>query len=191
MSKYLMILFLSLFEGCTSIKNDSPGKEIGNRNSSAISNRVEITNESASVSPTPSGSSYDSINTAETSRNTRCEDYRLETARHDDSNFINLFQGGATPKIIKLPTGLSVNGFALNYVKKTGNGFLFSIEYGSRFYYGKEFHFVCKGGEFYLTKVFVRTHDQADPENSTKESTMRITPPVSLDRFSIANYMKE
>lgn len=190
MNKYFLVFLLSALTGCTAVPQNPV--ILGNtiRNGSGSSNSVPIGGDSVIVNSTPIGAPHTSPR-SEISRKTDCRDFALETGKDEEYNLINIKQDGVTTNVIKLPTGLSKIGFALNFAKKTNDGFLFSIEYGSRFYYEKEFYFGCKRGGFYLTKVIVRTHDQGDPEESPKDLTMRVHPAVPLDRFLITDYMTE
>ena len=191
MSKCFLIFLLSFCIACVSGTDKTAGNGTANENEPGLTNHVaQNTDNFVGMQSTPSATIINS-GMPSAARKTRCQDYRLETVREGESNLIKVIQENEITKIIKLPTGLSVNGFSLRDAKKSKDGFEFSIDYGSRLYYGKDFHFVCNDGGFYLTKIFVRTHDQADPENSSKESTVRVKPPVSLDDFSIADYMKE
>jgi hypothetical protein len=120
-----------------------------------------------------------------------CNELDFKLLREHDANLIYVTRSETTVETIKLPTGLVVNGFSVNFVKKTKNGFQFSVEYGSRYYYEKTFYFNCRDGKFFLTQLRVQSHDQANPEKTSKNSLVKIRPAVKLERFDISNYMKE
>jgi hypothetical protein len=94
-------------------------------------------------------------------------------------------------KTINLPNQSEFNGFSLNWAKNTNNGFEISIEYGSRYYYEKQFNFVCKQEKFYLDKVKTNTFDKNDPEKTGEVFTKLIKPELNLEKFTITDFMKD
>lgn len=116
--------------------------------------------------------------------------YSVVEVRDSEGNYVNIVQGDKVLKTIKLPTGIERNGFGFNWAKKTKGGFEISVEYGSRYYYGKRFNFICKQHKFYLSKIIVDSFDKAYPEKwNTK--VIRVKPNVSLERFVITDFMLE
>lgn len=110
---------------------------------------------------------------------------------------------GSTPKIlnvvvgdeiraaIKVPTDSDAMGFSLKATEKTKEGFKVTIEYGSRYYYKKQFYFICKEGGFYLHRVIVESFDKNDPEsmNNWDRKEVKIKPNLPIEKFSIFDYL--
>lgn len=115
--------------------------------------------------------------------------YKVEKNRDDEFNLVNIVQDDKVVETLKLPTGLSQNGFALNWAKKTQRGFEISIEYGSRFYYQKEFNFECKESQFYLTKIITNTFDKNDPKKSWRKRKTNIKPNIPFSNFKVTDYI--
>lgn len=187
MTKNLLLLFVAMNLGCSpaSSGRSEDVQSDAHRNSSVVKSNTlaDAPNEGPVPSQLETNATY--------GVRADCEEFEVLTKKDADANFINIVSDGKVAESIKLPRGIAVNGFSLNYAKKTENGFMFSIEYGSRFYYYKEFRFTCRNGTFYLTEILVSTHDQADPENSGKESTVRVEPNQPLGDFSVTAYMKD
>ena len=116
--------------------------------------------------------------------------YSVVEVRDPEANYVNIARGGKLLQSIRLPTDMERNGFGFNWAKKTKEGFEISVEYGSRFYYGKRFNFICKQGAFYLSKVIVDSFDKNNPEKWHKR-VMRVTPNLPLEKFSITDFMLE
>ncbi len=128
-----------------------------------------------------------------TSKAFDCSDpnrYRVVEVRGPEANYVNIARGGKVLRSIRLPTGMERNGFGFNWAKKTKGGFEISVEYGSRFYYGKRFNFICKRGTFYLNKVIMDSFDENNPEKWHKRM-VRVTPDLPLEKFSITDFMPE
>jgi hypothetical protein len=115
--------------------------------------------------------------------------YKVERDRDDEFNLVNIVQNNKIVETLKLPTGLSQNGFAINWVKKKKSGFEISIEYGSRFYYQKDFGFLCKNSQLYLITIKTTTFDKHNPENSWKEYMTNVKPIVPLSNFRVTDYL--
>ena len=177
---------MTLFTNCS--KSNSSGIEnVGNveKHSINITNtKLEIKNENSEI---------------ETAKNDKsdifdCSDpksYKVEEDRNDKFHIINFIQNNEVVGTLKTPTGLTYNGFALNWARKTKLGFEVSIEYGSRFYYEKNFEFICKNHQLYLTRIKITTFDKNNPENSWKESKKVVKPNISLSNFEITDYITE
>lgn len=93
---------------------------------------------------------------------------------------------------ISLPTQDDIQGFSINWIKETENGFEISIEYGgSSRYYNKIFRFIFKNGNFELKYILINTFDKQNPEDEdsyfTKIDTLRS--PVHVDDFKMENYL--
>jgi hypothetical protein len=128
-----------------------------------------------------------------TSKTIDCSDpnrYSVVEVRDPEANYANITRGGKVLQSIRLPTGMERNGFGFNWAKKTKEGFEISVEYGSRFYYGKRFNFICKRGAFYLSKVIVDSFDKNNPEKWHKR-VIRVRPNLPLEKFSITDFMLE
>ena len=190
MRKYHLVILVILFVNCNSNRVQSVRVDNDNEVSPIAKKQNDVRPSPAKDLPSLNRVNSNSPNSF-TPVTTMCKDFQVETSRERDRNLINIITSNGNISSITLPTGGEKNGFALNFAKKTRDGFLFSIEYGSRFYYEKEFYFVCKKSAFYLTSVMVRSHDQADPESSSKESKVNISPKVALDKFNIDDFMKE
>ncbi len=66
---------------------------------------------------------------------------------------LNIVAGDEVEVAIKLPTDSDAQNFSLDSAEKTKEGFNITIEYGSRYYYKKQFYFICKEGDFYLREA--------------------------------------
>jgi hypothetical protein len=103
--------------------------------------------------------------------------------------FIELRYDGIPVETVAVPyqADSGVNGFSLNWAKKTKEGFEISIEYGSRMYFSKRLMFECRDSEFLLTKIHVESFDKTNPSKWTNK-TISVRPPVSIRDFRILNY---
>lgn len=117
------------------------------------------------------------------------KDFNLLVSDKNGSKSVNIIEGNATKKTINLPNQSDVNGFSLNWARETKEGFEISIEYGSRFYYDKNFSFVCKEEKFYLAEIKINTFDKHDPENFGKEYVKEVKPNLPLDQFLINKFI--
>ncbi|WP_157495113.1 hypothetical protein [Flavobacterium sp. KJJ] len=79
-------------------------------------------------------------------------------------------------------------GYSTNYLKLQKDGFSYSIEYGSRYYYNYEFYFEFRKDNFYLKKIEMKSFDRANPK-ITKSKTRLISSKVSFEKFNIENYL--
>lgn len=104
---------------------------------------------------------------------------------------LNIVVGDEVMTAIKIPTQSDANGFALNWAKKTKEGFEISVEYGSRYYFEKQFNFICKEDSFYLYKVKIESFDKNDPESMDKpdEKEIQIKPNLPIEKFSLFDYL--
>jgi hypothetical protein len=104
---------------------------------------------------------------------------------------LNIVAGDETRVAIRIPTYSDANGFSLRSAEKTKEGFEITIEYGTRYYYQKQFDFICKEGDFYLYKVKVESFDKFDPasrENWDRKE-IEIKPNLPVGKFSIFDYL--
>ena len=110
---------------------------------------------------------YPADNSSKTLRCGGPNAYSVDVVRDPirEADDVNIVQGGKLLKTISLP-GQEVNGFSLDWARKTKAGFEFSIEYGSRYYYHKQFIFICRRNKFYLSRVIVDSFDKHNPEKS-------------------------
>ena len=104
---------------------------------------------------------------------------------------LNIVAGDEIKVAIKVPTDSDAQNFSLNSTGKTKGGFEITIEYGTRYYYQKQFNFICKEGNFYLYKVKVESFDKFNPAsrvNWTKKE-IKINPNLPIEKFSIFDYL--
>ena len=106
------------------------------------------------------------------------------------SNDVVIEQDSKVLWSIRLPTGAERNGSALDWAKKTKEGFELSVEYGSRYYYHKRFVFLCKRDKFYLSEVIVDSFDKVNPEHRRKK-TVKVKPSFPIEKFYIDDFMLE
>jgi hypothetical protein len=92
---------------------------------------------------------------------------------------------------IKVPTDSNAQNFVLNSTEKTKEGFEITIEYGTRYYYKKQFNFVCKEGDFYLYKMRVESFDKFDSVSRKKwdRKEVKVEPNLPIEKFSIFDYL--
>lgn len=157
---------------------------------------VPPANEKATtVNAAPTATTTPAASPSQTSPSGECADASglclnvVEDAEREAKN-INIVDGGKTKSVIKLPSPQDYNGYALNWAKKTADGFEVSIEYGSRNYFNKSFEFVKKDDTFYLTEIKVKTFDKQNPEKIEKK-TVKVEPTVAVDKFNIEDYMND
>lgn len=122
----------------------------------------------------------------------KCGDkvFTLVVRYKDDSKSIDLLEDKTVKNTINLPNQNEVNGFSLNQVKETKEGFGISIEYGSRLYYQKNFDFVCKQNSFYLREVKITSFDKHNPDSSWKETSRIINPKLPIEKFLVADFLR-
>lgn len=117
------------------------------------------------------------------------KDFNLAALYKNGKKSVVIEEGTATIKKINLPNQSFVNGFSLNWARETKKGFEISIEYGSRFYYEKNFIFICQQKDFYLSEIKIVTFDKQDLENSWKEYSTKTKPALTLEKFSIDDFI--
>ena len=117
-----------------------------------------------------------------------CANYDVEEA--PDINSVRVVSRGHVVHTIKLLTDRERNGFAFDGVKKTQAGFELAIEYGSRIFYRKNFIFICRRGQFYLSRIGVDSFDRQNPDKWSKK-VIKVQPNVPLEKFSITDFMLE
>lgn len=115
--------------------------------------------------------------------------YTLLVESSDDSKRVIIREARKDIKSIELPTQSEVNGFSLNWAKQIEGGIEISIEYGSRFYYNKDFRLNCRGALFFLSEIRVTSFDKRDPQRTWKERTTRIDPEIPLETFFITEFI--
>jgi hypothetical protein len=180
MSSYFLILIVFFLIACSEV-NSSKIAEVNHQptiSNKILDDKLEINNVQ-----TPKNEDSKTFDCSASN------DYKVEKNRDEEFNLVNIIQDDKIVETIKLPTGLSQNGFALNWAKKTKSGFEMSIEYGSRFYYQKEFKFECKDHQLYLTSINITTFDKNDPEKSWKKRKTDINPNVLISNFKVTDYM--
>ncbi len=115
-------------------------------------------------------------------------DVRIDST---NSRELSIQKGQLIKDKIQIPTQEAIQGFAVNWIKETDYGFEISIEYGSRYYYQKDFRFYYENEIFVLKNVLVNTFDKHNSESKeryiTKTDTLRT--PVKLRDFKIENYL--
>jgi hypothetical protein len=108
-----------------------------------------------------------------------------------ESKILNIVAGNEIKGAIKIPTDSDAQNFSLSSTEKTAEGFRITIEYGVRYYYRKQFNFICKEGDFYLNKVDVESFDDADPKSRDRwdRKEIKISPEVPVEKFSMFDYL--
>src|ERR1044072_4889356 len=119
-----------------------------------------------------------------------CDEYSVEEGTDPGTNSVKIVRGGQVLHTIKLLTVAERNGFAFDGVKKTKQGFEMAVEYGSRFFYRKNFIFICRHNKFYLSKIGIDSFDKQNPEKWSRK-VIRVRPNVPLEKFSITDFMLE
>lgn len=104
---------------------------------------------------------------------------------------LNIVVGDEVKTAIKIPTDSDAMGFSLSSTEKTKEGFEITIEYGSRYYYQKQFNFICKEDNFYLYKVKIESFDKNDPESMDNwdKKEIQIKPNLPIEKFSLFDYL--
>src|SRR2546423_1696081 len=108
-----------------------------------------------------------------------------------DPTILNVVAGDEIKAAIKIPTDSDAQNFSLISTEKTKEGFEITIEYGVRYYYKKQFNFICKEGNFYLYKVKVESFDDADPKSRDNwdRKEIKIKPNLPIEKFSMFDYL--
>lgn len=104
---------------------------------------------------------------------------------------LNVVSGDKIRVALKIPTDSDAQNFVLNSTEKTKEGFEITIEYGTRYYYKKQFNFVCKEGDFYLYKMKVESFDKFDSVSRKKwdRKEVMVEPNLPIEKFSIFDYL--
>jgi hypothetical protein len=104
---------------------------------------------------------------------------------------LNVVSGDKIRVAIKVPTDSNAQNFSLSSTEKTKEGFEITIEYGTRYYYKKQFNFVCKEGDFYLYKMKVESFDKFDSVSREKwdRKEVKVEPNLPIEKFSIFDYL--
>lgn len=183
------VFLLSIVTGCsadnsaktTSFPNSNA--TVHNRNSNIPDKQVPPSDESSKTLDCNDPNGYSLVVVEDPSRN--IED--TITA----PKILNIVVGNKIKTAIKIPTGSDANGFSLDSAEKTKEGFEIRIEYGTRYYYEKQFKFICKENNFYLYKVKTEMRDKNQPENwdEPNEKEVQIEPELPIERFSIFDYL--
>jgi hypothetical protein len=106
------------------------------------------------------------------------------------AGILNIIVGDETKVAIKVPSDSDAQNFVLSPPEKTKEGFEITIDYGTRYYYQKQFNFICKEGNFYLNKVRVVSFDKFDHVSKNWDrKEMKIRPNMPIEKFSIFDYL--
>ncbi len=181
MNNFILIILLLIPTACSDFKSS---KNVEDSDKTPISNEVILVSNNLQ--------NNNLILKSEDSNKFDCSElngYKVEKDRDNEFNLVNIVQDEKIVETLKLPTGLSQNGFALNWAKRTKSGVEISIEYGSRFYYQKNFIFECVNHQLYLTKINITTFDKHNPEKSWKERKTDVKPKVPLSNFKVTDYI--
>jgi hypothetical protein len=116
------------------------------------------------------------------------KEFNLLVMNKSQKKYVNLLENNAIIKTINLPRQPDVNGFSLRWAREAKGGFEIAIDYGSRLYYHKNFSFICKQNNFYLSEVKITTFDKHNPE-TLEEYTNTIKPNLPLEKFSVTDYI--
>jgi len=94
-------------------------------------------------------------------------------------------------KVIQMPNQSEYQGFAIDWVKPSKNGFQISIEWGTRIFHHIDFDFDCKKTGFYLSTITHETFDKHYPENEKlyKTRIKKIIPLLPIEKFAVRNFM--
>ena len=103
-----------------------------------------------------------------------------------------IFVDGELVMTVDLPNSGEVKNFTLEKVEKTKNGFKLLADWGGwNNHYNLQYHFKCENQNFYFYKMQIESignEDPGDPNNWKKEEK-NIDPNVSIEKFSILNYL--
>lgn len=118
--------------------------------------------------------------------------YLLYDIENFESNTrkIDITVNGKLKQTIELPTQSDFNGFAVNSLKADSKGFALSVEYGSRFYYNKIFHFTYKNNFFCLDKISALSFDKQHPQQ-IKKYTKNIGLQDAVKTLFLKNYLTD
>ncbi len=89
---------------------------------------------------------------------------------------------------IKILTPDEAQGFSVNWIKDIGSGFEISIEYGSRYYFQKDFQFIFENNSFYLRKIITNSFDK-NKAGKYKKDTKVLDKPINITNFKIEDYI--
>lgn len=116
-------------------------------------------------------------------------DVRIDST---DKRELSIQKGMLITDRIEIPTQESIQGFAVNWIKATEDGFEISIEYGgSGRYYQKKFRFYYQDNDFVLKNILIDTFDKQNPEdeNSYIKKTDTLKVPVKFKGFKVEDYL--
>jgi hypothetical protein len=114
--------------------------------------------------------------------------YQLIRARTYTAHQLRLVQHRRLLYTLDFPSQDERQGFAVNWVRKTPQGFALSIEYGTRVWVTRHFFFAYRQHHFYLVQIRTMRLDKFRPEKLTK-TTKTLVHPVELSHFVLTNYM--
>lgn len=187
MNGYLTFCLLIIAVGCSCNNSaemtgfSDKYKNVQNHNNSVSNRTAAVSNKNAKTLDCGDANSYNLV-------------VEEDTSQDADDTFrkvLNVVVGDEIKTAIKIPTQADANGFSLNWAKKNKEGFEISIDYGSRYYFQKQFNFICKKGEFYLYQIKVESfdkHDRKSMENWDKK-VIKIKPNLPIEKFSIFDYL--
>ena len=151
-----------------------------------VNSTEKVISAANDASPTPAAAKHSESDCSE------ADGYCLQVVRDAarEAKNVNVIVSGEIKWVVKLPSPLDQNGYALNWAKKTNGGFEISIEYGSKNYFNKSFIFLKKDETFYLTEIKIESFDKQNSEEETTK-TVTVKPPVPIEKFNIEDYMQD
>lgn len=195
----LALLLLSIAAGC-SANNSAKTTSFQNENAALHNQKSNVPNKNVPVNDqNPRTAVVKNGN----SKALDCNDpngYSLVVVEDPSRNIeqtvtvpkiLNIVVGDEIRTTIKIPTDSDANGFSLDSVEKTKEGFEIAIEYGTRYYHEKRFKFICKEGNLYLYKVKTEMRDKNFPENwdEPDKKEVQVKPELPIEKFSIFDYL--
>lgn len=110
--------------------------------------------------------------------------------RIDSTNRVELVSNTKIITSILLPiVDEDIKNFAVTSIEETNTGFKIIVDWGGgNNYYSREFYFVFKGNQFYLSQIMMISYVQ-EPER-TNRILKTIIPQISIAKFNLLDYLE-
>ncbi len=87
-----------------------------------------------------------------------------------------------------IPNDLDLMGFSIEKLHVHNDTMVLSVEYGSRYYYYKEFVFKCVKSDVFMVAIKSESFDKADPDKTYLKATEETC--VSVKDFILGKYLE-
>jgi hypothetical protein len=195
------VLILSLVAASCSVQNSAQMTNLSNENKGTIinskatnasgNNSVNNVNQVANVVKDSYPKNFD-CNSLKNYTLEIIENLNRQTDENVTPKDASILADGETIATLNLPNSGEVKNYSVEKVEKTKEGFKLLADWGGwNNHYNLQYYFRCENQNFYLYKMHIESignKDPGDPNNWKKKET-KIEPNVSIDKFSIPDYL--